>query len=98
MIDNVTTGKKVLSLKQLFSAGDAISISADTNDTTKQKISVAVDGTTVKISGNKLISQLITPISGSAISISADHKISVGYDNVTIKNVGGKLASGLTVA
>ena len=57
-----------------------------------------VDGTTVKISGNKLISQLITPASGSAISISADNKISVGYDNITIKNIGGKLISGLTVA
>lgn len=88
----------MLSLKQLFSAGGAISITADTNDITKQKISVGVDGTTVKISGNKLVSQLITPVSGSAISISADNKISVDYDNVTIKNVGDKLVSGLTVA
>lgn len=40
----------------MFSAGGAISITADTTDTTKQKIGVVVDGTTVKISGNKLIS------------------------------------------
>ena len=45
-----------LSLRQLFTAGTAIKIEKDTSDTSKQKISVLVDGTTVKLSNGKLSS------------------------------------------
>ena len=68
----------------------------DTIDTTKQKISVAVDGTTVKIVDDVLVSQKLTPLDGGVVAISDDNKISVGYDNITIKNINGKLTSGLS--
>ena len=49
----------------------------DTIDTTKQKLSVAVDGTTVKIVNDVLVSQKLTPLDGGVVTISDDNKISV---------------------
>lgn len=88
--------KNQLSLKQIFSEGNGISIVQDTTDTTKQLLSAKVDGSTVKFNTNgQITSQLLSVDASGPLVIGSDSKLSIKVDGSSVKIVDGKLSSGI---
>ena len=88
--------KNQLSLKQLFSEGNGISIAQDTTDTTKQLLSAKVDGSTVKFNDKgQITSQLLSVDAAGPLVIGSDSKLSINVDGSSVKIVDGKLSSGI---